>query len=314
MKKFFFFLFVVFLFPPQFFGEIFSLEEKGWGELGKRKNFPSKDFFESGSRVNGNLLPNPVQYVDQASMTDPKNFIEYTANNFVPKMRDFSLPGLVVSAKKVASCVFIGGPKGEEIYFMKEGAVCRVKDRWLNMDIVYNVIRKAKKISLSKKYIYYYIATVRLKNFVGKNGKYATVNILNSVVEIEDGDILVPYESMKSVINVIDKKPGVASKPSKIVSFSKEYLDVSGSEDYVFLPHGKEYGFVKGRIYAVHRTNSWEKKFSSPSRYVVNDLLLVGKVLIVDVSEAGAIGYVLDSKGELYLEDIVGGKWDVGFY
>lgn len=305
---------IVFLFSSNLFGDISFLEEKGWGELGKRKDFPAEDFFESGSRVNGEFLPEKVEYAELESFSDPENFIEYTSHHFIPKMRDFFLPGVVVYEKKMASCVFVGGPKGEELYFMKEGAVCRVRDRWLNMDIIYNVLRKAKKISLSKKYIYYYIATVRLKNFVGKNGNYAAVDILNSVVEIEDGDILVPYESMKAVVNVIDKKLGVATRPSKIVSFSREYLDVSGSEDYVFLPHGKEYGFVKGRIYAIHRTNSWEKKFASPSRYVVNDVLLVGKVLIVDVTEAGTIGYVLDSKGELYLEDVVGGKWDVGFY
>lgn len=308
------FLLTFLVVPFLLFGEVTFLKEKGWGELGDRKRFPSKDFFGNEDSPLGNFLPEKTEYAPPTSLENEEYFLQYTGLNFIPKMRDFFLPGRIVAEKKEGACIFVGGPKGEALYFMREGAVCHVKDRWLSLDIVYSVLRKAKSVRLSKKYLYYKIATVRLKNFVGKKGDYASVQILNSFTEIKEGDILVPYEKFKSVINVVDKKPGVASNPSKIVSFSKEVLDVSGSEDYIFLEHGSDHGFVKGRVYAIHRTNSWEKKFSSPSRYLVDDVMLVGKVLIVEANEAGAVGYVLDAKGELYLGDTVGRPWDVGFH
>lgn len=273
-----------------------------------RKKFPFDDFFPEGvDQINKIFLPEPVEYIDPKDLKSDKKFIEKDKGVFAFATREITLPGFIGEQEIEGECRFIGGVKGEELYFMKEGAVCRVITE-LNIETQYSVIRKVTNDLFKQTFLYYYIATVTLDRLMG-NRKYAKLKILQSRMEIEEGDIIVPYVSFDRTVDISDRGLASLEDPGSIIGFSSKERTISGSGELVFVNRGMDDDMTSGKIYAIHRTNRWEKVFASATKYVVDDLFLVGKLLIVDVSNVGAVGYILEANSEVYIDDRVGEDW-----
>ena len=291
---------------------IFSLS---FSDYKNRKSFPTDVFFPpEKDEVIELLLPEATEFLSPKGMkSNSSQFLKFGKSKYHHAMKDLILPGFVSDEWLDPSCELTGGVKGEELYFTREGLVCEVLKDTLEVNVKYSIIRKAKKSFSGSGFLYYNIATVQLNSFVGK-GAYANISIISSRSEIKEGDSLVPYISFDRKITITDHSKTYLDAPGEVISFGEEGRAVAGTGDFIFINKGSDNGVVKGRVLAIHRTNRWEKSFSSPDRYVVDDVFLVGQILMVDVGTFGSVGYILLGNDEVYLEDLVGSDWNAGFY
>lgn len=281
----------------------------------ERKLFPSDLFFPpEHDEISEAFLPEKTEFMDPNKiLVNSDVFLKFGDDLYHHAMRDLVLPGYVADEKQEPLCSITGGAKGEEIYFTREGLVCQIEKGGLEFNTSYSLIRESDRGFWGKGVVYYNIATVRIEGFVGK-GYYARVKIENSRTHIKEGDLLVPKIPFDKKITITDRASTYLEEAGQVFSFSEEGRAVSGAGDFIFFNKGVDHGVEEGRILAIHRTNLWEKSFSQPSRYVVDDVFLIGKALIVHAGNYGSIAYILSAYDEVYLEDSIGSDWNAGFY
>lgn len=158
--------------------------------------------------------------------------------------------------------------------------------------------------------------------------KTATANVMNSCMEIQAGDIAIPFNQKpipKVQASSFDRFAPPSGKNEGLIVTGKEFLNTLGTGDKVYLNIGANKGVEVGQTYRVYRTflpgvkdpamtNNSVAEFVGAERmnYKLNDYQkralprdVIGELVILWVEGRTATGYITMATTEIYSGDQV---------
>jgi hypothetical protein len=224
---------------------------------------------------------------------------------FDPSSRKVTLPGFIYASQKEPSGIVIGGVESEAMIGEGRQALA-ASESPLSVGTIYTVLRPENQIRNIKSgddvgYLYSFIANVKvLSNIPDK--EMSMIEVVQSRLGIERNDILVPFISTSRSLPIGNETGTISQSEGNVVAFEHEGQTVGGEGTMLFIDKGSQGGMSTGQFYKV---------FSHPGFLAVGEikdalegvLLPVAVIKVIDVTDAGAVGFIVKHTKEIHVGD-----------
>ncbi len=155
-------------------------------------------------------------------------------------------------------------------------------------------------------YLYQFVAHITLTDqFKADGDVYYRGTVDKSRLGVEPGDLIVAYQSTQRRVSLSKTHGRAAKNQAHIVSFADLGIEFGGEGDLVFIDKGENDGFSKGQVLRVHQ-KLHQLALQSVLPSDTEKAYAIGDIRIMDTTEAGSIGYILNSTHEVKVGDTVG--------
>ena len=211
------------------------------------------------------------------------------------------LPGIIFENKVDYVGEVLGSIEGS--LSIQDIAVGYVEGNLLEEGKTYTVLRYRGKVRTGSSfygYRYDFISTITVRGFTGERG-IAKADVFNSVTLTEVGDLIVEYLSRSRKVTEVGVE--ASDVDASIVSLTYNGQTIGAIGDFAFLAVDDGSGAAKHQLLKIYKNVDTKRGFSLRN---VDDPHEIGTLQIIDISEQGAIGYIIETNREIYLGDRVG--------
>ena len=219
-----------------------------------------------------------------------------------------TLPGFIFAEKLEGLCTVLTGALGEVMTIEEQMFICDPESE-VNLSQSYTALRFIEEVDSPQTrdlvgYRYQFIAHVKFRKIFDLNKQYIGV-VTKSRLGLRKNDIIVPYHSTDRFVSRPSDTSNLSSADARIVSFGMEGRQIGGEGQFAFIDKGTNSGIAKGQTLKLDQ-NMRYLDHNYEIEQDEQDSLVVGYLRIVDATEVGSVGYILNSKREIFLGDMVG--------
>lgn len=215
------------------------------------------------------------------------------------KQKNITLPGIIQS-KRLATLGTISSSPLSPILASSGQEVLISTSADLAVGSSYTVVRDIgsfQGIKGEPLHIFIYVGQLE----VVENASAATVAIVGHIehpVEVED--LVIGNWPRKRAFSPARLDPMYLPQSARIVKFGIHYKSIGAEGSFVFVNAGTAHGVVQGQVLEVASGN-----FLATTRKLLRSDA-IGTVQIIEASRYGSLGYILESKHEITVGDLVG--------
>ena len=212
------------------------------------------------------------------------------------------LPALILPDKLDAIGEIAGGVDGA--FSIQDDHDGFVRGARLESGSVYTVLRYQGVVRDGLRNLghrYDFIANLRVKNFIGE-AEIARAQVFSSVALTFTGDVVVEYRARSRRIAPAGGMEGSDTR-GRIINLTYNGQQVGAMGDFAFLDADIGSDFAKNQVFKIYRNAS------TVGRMIKNrtdETYEIGTLQIIDVTEQGAISYIVNSNKEIMLGDVIG--------
>ena len=253
----------------------------------------------------------PTDVVGRDDIGEIEGGFDTVGNIFNSDQVQLTLPGFVFPKEEMGQCIVTGGAMGEFLIGEDRRFVCQGGEEQEEMAIgsSYTAIRRMSEVVNPETdepsgYLYQFVAHVKLTNQISENKMYLG-EVTKSRLGLQRGDIILSYQSTKRFVSLsqVFSNPGKAN--ARIIGFDLAGQSIGGQGSMVFLDKGRDAGVSPGQLLQIDQSMQYFVK-----SYNIDDsfkkTVPVGFLRVVDVTDTGAVGYVVYNTQEILLGDIAG--------
>jgi hypothetical protein len=214
------------------------------------------------------------------------------------------VPGFIFSEEKEPLAYVIGGSRGEISAGPGKKVLLEAMGGVQN-GTLYTVLRRGEEIEDFETgdtvgYKYYFIANARVQKGLDDDIYIAAVE--NVRMSVMPEDILVNYISTNRSIPSNTAVGALSALDARVVGFQFAMQEMGGMGNYAFIDKGNGDGVSPGMYLPVYATPGYLTSSFGDSE-LPEDYELVGIIRIIDTTEAGSVGYVMQNTQELRVGD-----------
>lgn len=212
------------------------------------------------------------------------------------------LPALILPDKLEVIGEIIGGIDGASS--IQDDHIGFASGPELESGSVYTVLRYQGAVRdglINQGYRYDFIANLRVESFTGE-AETARAQVFSSVSLARAGDIIVSYRARSRRITPAGGMGGGDTR-GRIINLTHNGQRIGATGDFAFLTADIGSDFSKDQVFQIFRNTS------SGSQLVGNssdETHPVGALQVIEVTEQGAISYIISSNKEIMLGDFIG--------
>lgn len=211
------------------------------------------------------------------------------------------LPAVILTEKPASVGEIVGSLDGA--LSIQDDEHGYVRGSQLESGSVYTVLRYREKIYDGSKlygYRYDFISSVRVGEFTGEDG-IARAQVFNSSSLTRAGDIIIEYRARSRRLPLAGLDSG--SVTGRIVNLTHNGQQIGAMGDFAFLAADVGSDFAKNQILKIYKNIASRAQFSLTK---VDSAYQIGTLQILDVTEQGAISYIISNSQEILLGDTTG--------
>ena len=211
------------------------------------------------------------------------------------------LPALILPTKLDVMGEIVGGVDGA--FSIQDDRDGFVRGGRLETGGVYTVLRYQGAVRNGLQghgHRYDFIANLRVANFTGEAG-IARAQVFSSVSLALAGDIVVEYRARSRRIALAGVDSG--DTQGLIINLTHSGQQVGAMGDFAFLRADIGSDFAKNQVLKIFR-NTDSRSRLVPDRTDVTHP--IGTLQVIEVTEQGAISYIISSRKEIMLGDVIG--------
>lgn len=215
------------------------------------------------------------------------------------------VPGFIFSEEKEALGYVLGGRAGEisvgpggDIVIEPKGQVAQGQ--------VYTILRLQDEIKnpltddvVGK--LYYFVANVRISRPVGADLLIGRVQ--DGLLGVKADDLLVDYISTFRTIPMTSSVGSVSAIDATVVAFDSPKKELGGTGYFAFIDKGSAAGVSQGSFVQIYQKPGYSSA-DSGNAGLPEDWSSVGVMRIVDVTNVGSVGYIVDNTNEIRIGDV----------
>jgi hypothetical protein len=214
------------------------------------------------------------------------------------------VPGFIFREEKEPLAYVIGGSRGEISAGPGRKVLLEAMDGVQN-GTLYTVLRRGEEIEDFETgdtvgYKYYFIANARVQKGLDDDIYIAAVE--NVRMSVMPEDIIVNYISTNRSIPSNTAVGALSAVNARVVGFQFAMQEMGGMGNYAFIDKGNGDGVSPGMYLPVFATPGYLTS-SFGDGDLPEDYELVGIIRIIDTTEAGSVGYVMQNTQELRVGD-----------
>jgi hypothetical protein len=281
------------------------------GDLDEEELIAEKVIFESDSYDGGS----PVEVVGLADVEVPSEILDMIVESgarYDGSDVSVQVPGFIFAEQREPEGYVIGGREGETSMRESQRAIIeRVGD--ISPGTQYTVLRPGPEISNPITgdfvgYLYYFVGNVRVERTVTEGeGDLFVATVNNSRLSVRSDDLVVSYVSTNRTMPRIDAVGSLSSAEAEVVAMDYDGQSLGGDHPYVFIDQGSSDGVSPGMYLPIYSS----PRFALGSSGFLNlpeDFEAVGVMRVIDVTEVGAVGYLVKVTREVRTGDRVGSR------
>lgn len=214
------------------------------------------------------------------------------------------VPGFIFRNEKDPLAYVIGGNHGE-VSVGPGKKVLLESQNAVEAGTLYTILRKGEEIydPQTGEFVgtkYYFIANARVQKKLDDAVYVALVE--NVRLSVMPEDIVVSFISTNRTIPATSEIGNLSAVNGNVVGFQFRNQEIGGMGNYAFLDKGNGEGISPGMYVPVYATPGFlTSAFGNAD--LPEDYELVGVLRIIDTTEAGAVGYIIQNTQELRVGD-----------
>ncbi len=214
------------------------------------------------------------------------------------------VPGFIFRDEKEPLGFVIGGRSGEISLGPESKAIIESKGS-LSAGVLYSVLRPGEKIESPKTgdavgYKYYFVGNIKVTKNLGDDAYLGVVQ--DNRLSVLPDDIVVNFLSTKRTVPVDMVPSEHQTFDAAVVGFEYAGQEVGGAGHCAFIDRGSGGGISTGMYVGIYATPGYlSSSFGSAELPI--DYQHVATMKIIDVTEAGAVGYILQNNLEVKVGD-----------
>jgi nucleoid-associated protein YgaU len=214
------------------------------------------------------------------------------------------VPGFIFRSEKEPLAFVIGGRSGEISLGPDSKAVIESKGS-LNIGTLYTVLRRGEAINSPKTgddigYKYYYVGNLKVTKNLGEDAYLADVK--DNRLSVLPDDIVVEFISTRRTVPADMVPPEHQTLDAAVVGFEYAGQEIGGAGHYAFIDRGTGGGVNTGMYVGIYATPGYlSSSFGSAGLPV--DFEHIATMKIIDTTDAGAVGYIVQNKLEVKVGD-----------
>lgn len=217
------------------------------------------------------------------------------------------VPGFIFGEEREALAYVLGGREGEVSLSQDQQALLE-NAGGIAAGTTYTVLRKGEKVENPETgdfvgHLYYFVANIKVDRSVENDVFTGTVQA--SRLSVRADDIIVSFISTNRSIPSGEGIGSLASAKANVVGFEYPSQDLGGQGHYAFIDAGNGDGVAPGMYVAVYSTPGG-LSLTFRDANLPQDYEYVGVMRIIDVTDAGAVGFIVKNVKELRIGDRVG--------
>lgn len=224
---------------------------------------------------------------------------------FDPTSRKITLPGFLYGSEKEASGVVIGGIEGEAM--IGEGKLALVTSASpLPTGTVFTVLRLEDNVRNPNTgddigFLYSFVANVRVTG-AASGGEVSLVEVVQSRLGLQRNDVLIPFVSTARSLPITNEIGTIARASASVVAFEQSGQTVGAEGQMLYISLGAAAGIAEGQFYRIFSPPGFLA--TSEIKSELQDVVLpVATIRIIDTTDVGAVGYIVQNFKEIHLGD-----------
>jgi len=220
---------------------------------------------------------------------------------------DVQLPGFIYSRELEPKGTVLVGRMGQ-ISAQQGDEVLLSGGSSLKSGSRYTVLRPRGEISNPDTgefvgYRYDFVANVRIARALGDDRFRAVIDFGRLPVSPED--LVVNLIATSRSVPINEQVGSLKANRSTIIGWDYDGQESGARGGFAFLDKGRSAGLASGSYLPVYSTPGFLSRLSGDADIPV-DYKMIGAMLIVDVTDVAAVGYVVNSSSELRVGDVTG--------
>lgn len=217
------------------------------------------------------------------------------------------VPGFIFSQERETLGTVVSGRENNVNLSSGQQAFIEAEDS-LSAGTLYTVLRPGAEIENQETgdfvgYRYTFVANIHIDRSLEKELYVGTVR--DSRLGLYKGDILVSYISTFRTVPNNDVVGALSSAQASIVGFQYDDQDIGGAGHYAFIDRGSQGGISPGMYLQIFSTPGPLAAGGNTDELPI-DYIPIGVIRIIDVTDVGAVGYIVRNTSEMRRGDRVG--------
>ena len=215
------------------------------------------------------------------------------------------VPGFIFSEEKAASGFVLGGREGG-ISTGSGGDIVIEKNSQMAAGQLYSILRPDGEIRNPETNevigeLYYLVANVRTSRTVGDDILIGKVQ--DSRLGAQADDIVVDYISSFRTLPLRSVPSSFSAVNATVIAFEDSGRQMGGNGHFAFIDKGNSDGVSPGTYMRIYQKPGYLLATSDSSE-LPNDWAKVGTMRIIDVTNAGSVGYIIENSQEIRAGDV----------
>ena len=148
---------------------------------------------------------------------------------------------------------------------------------------------------------YDFVANLTVKNFIGET-EIARAQVFSSISLTLAGDVVVEYRARSRRITPAGGRGGGDTR-GRIINLTNNGQQVGAMGDFAFLAADSGSDFAKNQVFKIFRNASSSGRLGHDR---TDATYQIGTLQVIEVTEQGAISYIVSSNKEIMLGDVIG--------
>ncbi len=280
-------------------------------ELVANQDVPSVE--DPVEQVAGDDLNQPNVMADEWDLGGTEGWFLESGTVYSDPVIQLTIPAFIFSEQKETLGEVVGGGEGHTLSGAEDNVIIR-SEVGLTAGTTYTVIRKGDQVKEfgtdeDVGYFYDFVGNLKVSKKLNTEALYLSKAERPLLVKgIRSGDLLIPFVSTRRQIPSKDDYGRVVSlEGATVLSFDQPGSTIGGRGNFVFINRGSgqlaEGDAVK--LYSAYG-HSATKDLVDQYPKVEDDFEYIGIARIVNVSDAAALGFIMESSREIRLGDPAG--------
>ncbi len=274
------------------------------GDLDEQDLIAEKVIFEVEDEAAGSMA---IEVIDSDDLEEVTDMVLGSGEYTKPGEVRVQVPGFIFEERKEAEGYIISGRDGE--FNMGPGVKTFVEsDGGIAAGTLYTVIRPGAEVRDPETndfigYRYFFVANVRITKSVDEDLFVGTTE--GNRLAVQNKDMVVSFISTFRTVPLGPSIGAISNLDSRLVGFEFHGQELGGAGGFAFLSKGSSDGVSPGMYVSIYQNPG----FLSPSSGKSNlpaDPEYVGVLRIIDVTTAGAVGWIVKNVREMRIGDKTG--------
>jgi len=250
--------------------------------------------------------PTPPEVVDEKGIEIPgeiAELFEVIGGFFTKENTGVHIPGFILNESVEELGVVASGIEGE-VHPVRGQEIYINFEEPLQAGATYTILREGEEVYHPDSgdfvgYKYYFVSSVKVSK-VSSEDEVAKGMLFDGNLAAKPGDLVVPYRSTLRNFSVADR-PVSGSSPAHVVSMEFPNQTYAAEGSFIFLD--AKAGVSVGQVLPIYHDIKEERFGVNLSKAVDADFMMIGRLQVIDVTEAGAVAYVTNSLREVLIGD-----------